>query len=56
MWNRYKHTIAPEHKERLKMLLRKQNHRAITDEIRRELFAPPLATDAIGTGDIVMRG
>lgn len=35
---RYKHVVSPEHKERLKRVLRAHEHHQITNEIRRELF------------------
>jgi uncharacterized protein YeaO (DUF488 family) len=35
---RYKHEISSENKERLKALLKIQQHHQITIEIRRELF------------------
>ena len=41
MNNRYKEDLTAEHKEGLKLLLRKQFHPQITEEIRRELFNSP---------------
>ena len=49
---RYKTDLEPEQKEGMKPLLRAHEHRAITPEVRRELFsslcrhgAPPVADD-----------
>jgi len=36
---RYKHSLLPEHREQLKIVLRRQNHPSLTAEIRRELFS-----------------
>lgn len=40
---RYRNDVSPEHKERMKVLLRKHFHHQITPEVRRELFQQPLA-------------
>lgn len=42
----YKGELTTEQKERMKHLMRLQNHRLITAEVRRELFSVP-ARDAV---------
>jgi hypothetical protein len=37
---RYKFELKPKQREKMKALLRRQVHRGMTEEIRRELIAP----------------
>jgi hypothetical protein len=50
----YRYSLSDEQRERLKKVLKIQQHKTITQEIRRELFGMPSATKSGGGTDTLM--